>query len=68
MEWINPKYAELVAHVQRAQAALPKQHCSMCDGRGERLVPEMSGASRVKCTGCEGRGTRPAHVRSWTIV
>ncbi|MEU6174364.1 hypothetical protein ABZ832_20895 [Streptantibioticus parmotrematis] len=68
MEWINPKYASVVAHVRRAQAALPKQRCTSCGGRGEKLLPEARGASRSKCPGCEGKGERPALVRGWTTI
>lgn len=67
MEWIDPKYADVVANLRAQQAARPQEQCIGCDGQGEKVLPEAFGATRVQCRACNGTGRRPAGVRSFIM-
>jgi hypothetical protein len=57
MEWINPKYAHVVAERRQRQADAPAQPC--------RCASEPADASSVPCRVCNGSGVRSAGFRSF---
>lgn len=59
MEWIDPKYASVVADLRQRQAAEPEQQCRRCRGTG--ILP--SNDEQVSCPPCSGTGARPPGVR-----
>ncbi|MEU1625256.1 hypothetical protein ABZ746_07965 [Streptomyces sp. NPDC020096] len=63
MEWINPKYAQVVEDLRQRQAAAPATQCARCQGRGTVLLPATHGGTRVKCPPCEGKGSQPDGFR-----
>jgi DnaJ-class molecular chaperone len=54
-EWINPRYAQVVAQLRQRQAAAPRERCRPCAGTGT--------ASGAACRPCQGTGAAPAAVR-----
>jgi DnaJ-class molecular chaperone len=67
-EWINPRYAGVVANLKARQDAQPDEVCPGCDGRGKKFVPDGLDSSPVKCRACGGAGRRPAGARSFLIT
>lgn len=59
-EWINPRYADVMAGLRRRQAAAPREVCTRCKGAGSRPVP---GGGLVACTRCTGAGRIVGGVR-----
>lgn len=47
MEWINPKYAHVVATLRQRQADAPAEQCNGCEGRGEQFLPQPHGGEHV---------------------
>ncbi|MBV9022938.1 MAG: hypothetical protein JO362_03820 [Streptomycetaceae bacterium] len=68
MEWINPEYVRVVTELRRRQADTPAQQCHGCKGRGEQLAPQSAGTSNTKCLACNGKGVRPAGLRSFIMT
>lgn len=54
-EWINPRYAGVMADLRLRQATAPRSKCPRCTGSGE--------ASGASCRPCGGTGVAPAAVR-----
>ena len=38
--------------------SLPKEQCDICDGTGKRKEPPKTGAGKIECNGCRGKGLR----------
>lgn len=59
-EWINPKYARVMADLRLRQATAPRARCPRCTGSGE--------AAGAVCPPCSGTGAAPAAVRMFVTT
>ncbi|GAA1897127.1 hypothetical protein GCM10009753_27660 [Streptantibioticus ferralitis] len=62
-EWINPKYAQVVADLRQRQAEAPEEQCTSCRGAGTHFEPAPDGAAQVTCRPCGGSGAQQAGFR-----
>jgi DnaJ-class molecular chaperone len=55
VEWINPKYVDVMAGLRERQATAPREKCGRCTGTGS--------VRAGSCPPCQGTGVAPAAVR-----
>lgn len=59
-EWINPKYAGLMADLRLRQATAPRARCPRCEGAGQ--------VAAGPCPPCRGTGDAPPAVRMFVTT
>lgn len=54
-DWINPRYADVMAGLRQRQATAPHEKCRRCRGDGQFAAGP--------CRPCQGTGAAPVAVR-----
>lgn len=63
-EWINPKYADLMAKFRAESTAREEEgsmaNCQNCGGTGRHIYVDSDGKTKsINCMGCGGSGQTP---------